>query len=204
MAKSVKYILALLKYLFFIPHFLLYKFHPNNKIIHTEFKCWVEKVLYLDNYSDFIFFKLISSTPEYRNVFYLRLGSMGTLLKIIIPGCKTFTNFNTSNTIGLGLILHHPICTRISCKGIGENCQIWQMVIIGKSKPVQGLELTPLLKNNVKVSAGAIILGDIVIGNNVTIGAGAVVSKSIPDNCVVIGNPAFIIKRNGMKVYEKL
>jgi serine O-acetyltransferase len=37
-------------------------------------------------------------------------------------------------------------------------------------------------------------LGPVKIGNNVTIGAGAVVVKDIPDNCVVAGNPAKIIK----------
>lgn len=35
---------------------------------------------------------------------------------------------------------------------------------------------------------------DIKIGNNVTIGAGAVVTKNIPDNVVVVGVPAKIIK----------
>ena len=34
----------------------------------------------------------------------------------------------------------------------------------------------------------------ITIGNNVTIGAGAVVVKDVPDNAVVVGNPARVIK----------
>lgn len=34
------------------------------------------------------------------------------------------------------------------------------------------------------------------IGNNVTIGAGSVVVKDVPDNAVVVGNPARIIKYN--------
>lgn len=44
------------------------------------------------------------------------------------------------------------------------------------------------------------VIGNINIGNNVTIGAGSVVIKSIPDNCVVVGNPARIVKKNGEKV----
>ena len=38
--------------------------------------------------------------------------------------------------------------------------------------------------------------GGVKIGNNVIIGAGSVVVKDVPDNCVVAGNPAKIIKNN--------
>lgn len=41
---------------------------------------------------------------------------------------------------------------------------------------------------------GAKILGAVKIGNNVTVGANAVVTKDIPDNAVVGGIPAKIIK----------
>ncbi len=47
--------------------------------------------------------------------------------------------------------------------------------------------------NNVFVGAGSTILCDTKIGNNVIIGAGSVVSKDIPDNSVVAGNPARVI-----------
>lgn len=45
---------------------------------------------------------------------------------------------------------------------------------------------------------------NITIGDNVVIGAGAIVPKSVPPNCIVVGNPARIIKRKGLKVNEKL
>ena len=47
---------------------------------------------------------------------------------------------------------------------------------------------------------GARILGDICIGDNVTIAPNTVVFKDVPSNCVVAGNPARIIKRDGKKV----
>ena len=50
----------------------------------------------------------------------------------------------------------------------------------------------------------AIIIGGIVLGNNVVVGAGSVVTKNIPDNCIVVGNPAYIIKRDGIKTNEPL
>ena len=52
--------------------------------------------------------------------------------------------------------------------------------------------------------AGALILGDIHIGDNVIVGAGTVVTKSVPNNCTVVGNPARIIRRDGIKVNEPL
>lgn len=47
---------------------------------------------------------------------------------------------------------------------------------------------------------GARILGDIIIGDNVTIAPNSVVFKNVPSNCVVAGNPAIIIKKDGQKV----
>lgn len=46
------------------------------------------------------------------------------------------------------------------------------------------------------VGANVCIIGKIRIGNNVIIGAGAVVTKDVPDNSVVVGNPMRIINRN--------
>ncbi len=48
--------------------------------------------------------------------------------------------------------------------------------------------------NDVWVGGGAIISPGVTIGNGVVIGAGAVVTKSVPDNVFVGGNPARIIK----------
>ena len=36
----------------------------------------------------------------------------------------------------------------------------------------------------------------IIIGNNIIVGAGSVVTKSVPDNCIVVGNPARILRQN--------
>ena len=47
--------------------------------------------------------------------------------------------------------------------------------------------------NNVFVGADSIILPNVEIGDDVIIGAGCVVAKDVPNNCVVVGNPAKII-----------
>lgn len=45
------------------------------------------------------------------------------------------------------------------------------------------------------IGAGAVILGNIRIGNNVRIGANAVVTHDIPDNSVAVGVPARCIRK---------
>lgn len=54
----------------------------------------------------------------------------------------------------------------------------------------------PVIGNNVLIGTGAKLLGGIQIGNNVKIGANAVVTKDVPDNCTVVGNPMRIINRS--------
>ena len=51
-----------------------------------------------------------------------------------------------------------------------------------------------LIGDNVHVGENVVILSNVRIGNNVVVGAGAVVTKDIPSNCIVVGNPARVIK----------
>lgn len=48
--------------------------------------------------------------------------------------------------------------------------------------------------NNVFIGSNSIIFPNVKIGNNVIIGAGSIVTKDIPDNSVIAGNPAKIIE----------
>lgn len=47
---------------------------------------------------------------------------------------------------------------------------------------------------NVWIGGGSIVLPGVTIGNGTTIGAGSVVSKSIPPNCLAVGNPCRVIR----------
>ena len=51
------------------------------------------------------------------------------------------------------------------------------------------------IKKNCWIGAGATILRGITIGENSVVGAGSVVTKDVPDNTIVAGNPAKIIRK---------
>jgi len=102
--------------------------------------------------------------------------------------CKIFG----STKIKGGLVCYHPFATVINAKSIGENFQFRNALTIGNK--ANDNSLLPTIGNNVSVGANVVIIGDINIGNNVIIGAGAVVVKDVPDNCIVAGNPAKIIR----------
>jgi len=72
----------------------------------------------------------------------------------------------------------------------GDNCRIRNGVVVGLQRATE--PCAPQLGDNVDIGAGAKLLGDIKVGSNVVIGANAVVVRDVPDNSVVIGNPAIV------------
>lgn len=95
---------------------------------------------------------------------------------------------------GIGVVLH-------SKSRIGEKVIIGQNVTVGRQLDPDGV---PVIGNNVYISAGARILGDISIGDNVIIGANAVVIKDVPSNSIVAGVPAKVIKSVDTDIYKLL
>ena len=106
---------------------------------------------------------------------------------------KFCCDFKIKTEIGKGLHIPHPIGIVINGKAkIGNNCTIMQQVTIGNKLNDDKI---PEIGNNVFIGAGAKIIGNIKIEDNVIIGANAVVTKSIPKNCIVAGIPARIIRK---------
>jgi sugar O-acyltransferase (sialic acid O-acetyltransferase NeuD family) len=52
------------------------------------------------------------------------------------------------------------------------------------------------------IGANATILPNLKIGRNVIVGAGSVVTKDVPDNEVVVGNPAKFLKKNEQEIFK--
>ncbi len=197
----IKKILFPLHLILFTPHYFLFKTDKNNLSLSQELEQWC-KVLMINKGSMFKnFMWYIINLKEYRSLFYHRLGGKSIFLSWYSPGKNNLYISTKRDTIGVGLVIQHGHSTIIHSQGCGKNCQIWQNVTLGKAKTdVKGFSSLPTLGDNVKVCTGAIVLGDIFIGNNVTIAAGSIVVKSVPDNCVVAGNPAKIIRKDGQRV----
>lgn len=105
-------------------------------------------------------------------------------------GCK----ISPYASIGGGLILQHSVGVIIgNSVEMGENCEVFQNVVIGSNRKVKDGRIMPKIGNNVSILTGAVVSGPIIIGNNVTIAANSFVGKDVPDNCIVGGIPAKII-----------
>ncbi len=76
---------------------------------------------------------------------------------------------------------------------VGSNCHIGAgTVLAGTIEPASA---TPVIvEDNVMIGANAVVLEGVHIGKNAVVAAGAIVTADVPDNMVVAGCPAKIIK----------
>ena len=99
------------------------------------------------------------------------------------------------NTIDAGLGICHVgdfIWVHSKCR-IGKKCTLRPGVVFGRKcneVPPNGV----VVGNNCDFGIGSRIIGDVIIGNNVSVGSNAVITKDVPDNAVVVGVPAKVIK----------
>jgi acetyltransferase-like isoleucine patch superfamily enzyme len=52
-----------------------------------------------------------------------------------------------------------------------------------------------VIKSGASIGTGATILANVTIGENAIVGAGSVVTKNVPANCIVGGNPAKVFRK---------
>lgn len=101
--------------------------------------------------------------------------------------------------------------TKFAYGGIGcvvqSRAKIGKRVIIGQNSTI-GRSLDPedfpTIGDDVYISAGVRIIGNINEGNNVIIGANAVVNRSVEENCIVAGVPARVIRKIDVSTWKLL
>lgn len=108
----------------------------------------------------------------------------------IHPGAKIGRRFFIDH--GAGVVIGETAV-------IGNDVTIFQNVTLGGTGKEKG-KRHPTIGDNVVIGAGAIVLGNIHISENSRVGAGAVVTKSIPPDTTVVGNPSWVIKLEGRRL----
>jgi len=110
--------------------------------------------------------------------------------------------------IGKGVVVGIGAIINTNAK-IGDNSIVNTGAIIEHENIIQeNIHICPgtsiagrcVIKKNTFIGIGSVIKDYITIGENVIVGAGSVVLGNIPDNVVVIGSPAKIIKKNNNKL----
>lgn len=118
---------------------------------------------------------------------YLQSRSSQVFQVDINPNCR----------IGKGIMLDHATgFVAGETAVIGDNCSILQGVTLGGTGKADE-DRHPKLGNGVLIGAGAIILGNITIGECARVGAGSVVVKDVPPRVTVVGVPARIVGEAG-------
>lgn len=84
--------------------------------------------------------------------------------------------------IGHGVMFINDIYPRATANGALQTEADWKV------------ERT-VIKNGASIGTGATILANVTIGENAIVGAGSVVTKDVPANCIVGGNPARMFRK---------
>ncbi|MCH9844509.1 MAG: serine O-acetyltransferase [Alphaproteobacteria bacterium] len=110
--------------------------------------------------------------------------------------------------IGTGFFIDHGMGVVIGETAIiGNNVTLYHGVTLGGVSPSvdadsqRYVKRHPTLCDGAIVGAGAQILGAVTIGENVRVGSASVITKDVPDNVTVVGNPGRILRKKCSKEF---
>ncbi len=97
-----------------------------------------------------------------------------------------------SLTIGPGFVMPHPQGVILGAGVIGSNVTVLQQVTFGAKTLDFKFDSSkrPTVGNDVTVSAGAKIIGSVILNDGCTVGANAVVLDDVPKDALAVGVPA--------------
>jgi len=96
--------------------------------------------------------------------------------------------------IGPGLYIGHFGGIIIGPVHIGRDCNVAHQVTLGQR--ADGVPGVPTIGDRVWIGVGAIVFGNVRVGDGVTIGPYTVVSRSLPAKLMVIGNPMRVLRKD--------
>ena len=193
MAQSLRVLRLTIGALRTLPHVALLPVLDRRGLIRADIEAWADRHAlpaprgWWDRTA--LFVEFMTFTPEFRNVFYLRGGPVAKLLSPLCPALNTL--IIDTRSIGPGLFIQHGLSTCLSAESVGSNLHINQQVTVGYANRTD----RPTIGNNVRILAGAKIIGKVTIGDNATVGANAVVLSDVPPNTTVFGIPAQVVWR---------
>jgi len=119
---------------------------------------------------------------------------LSVLYRMMFRRCRNVYGIELPYTVKLGrrVVFEHQGGIVIHGNSeIGDDTIIRQGVTLG-NRSLERPHDAPKLGKRVNVGAGAVIIGNITIGDGAQIGANAVVLKDVPPGCMAIGVPAKI------------
>jgi putative colanic acid biosynthesis acetyltransferase WcaB len=145
-----------------------------------------------DSQSLLAFFRLAQWATARRGPLARLIRTSYWLLSSIVLGIEV----PAAASIGPRLRLYHPhgIVLNPHCT-IGSDCQLRHNVTVGNRVDRSGQELgVATLGDDVELGTGCVVVGALHVGDHARIGALAVVTKSVPDWAVVVGNPGRVLR----------